>query len=160
MLSRIYYIIYVLKRYKLPIDIIRSIIYQIKKGEEYLIKKKHDELDFNFDKTELLTWNGPFSKMNLLTNIQNDDIDIENRMPTGFIVKSGLIDVNRFCWGIANYYGVLIHKDNDIIYFNKADKKILEKVFPRFIQADIDNTGKPIPILGDNTSYHSINLKK
>lgn len=74
MLSRIHYIIYIFKKYNLPIEIIRDIIYQIQQSEEYEIKKIiYSEIKLNPNLFNQLTTLYDYSSDYLLKMAENQE---------------------------------------------------------------------------------------
>ena len=112
-----------------------------------LIKEKVKELEFR--RAPTTTWNGPFSSKNMKTGEFTDNVDIGDNKPTGIFAATQLYDVNKFCWGIMNTYGVLASvNEGDIIYFNTSDTENVVKLAPKYIGGAY--------VLGSGNVYHEL----
>ena len=112
------------------------------------IAKTFKSLNFVYQK-ECPTWNSAsISKFDITTGNTDENIDQHVPEPNGFFVQTGLIDINRFCWGVGNYNGILVYKDDDTLYFNTSDKQFITKMGQRYV-----NGAK---VLGDGTAFHPL----
>lgn len=74
------------------------------------------------------------------------DVDIGSHVPTGFFTGTELYDVNKFCWGVRNAFGVLASvNDGNIIYFNESDLELVEKLDPQYFNGKY--------VLGSGSKY-------
>ena len=113
------------------------------------IKRTMDSLKFVYQTSNPIPWRSEsFSKLDMTTGVITENIDEEVPDPTGFYVKTGLIDVSKFVWGIGNYSGVLVCKEDNIFYFNSSNKFGIENMGQRYV----NNTR----VLGDGTKYYPL----
>jgi len=108
------------------------------------------QLKLHYPSEGVRSWNTgiPVCRISLSTGVTSvvppDEVPAHS---TGMLVRSGVYDVNRFCWGTRNLWGVVVYMNDDDIYYNEPDTVLLG----RLLDTSYDGTR----IFGSDVSHHA-----
>lgn len=108
------------------------------------------QLELHYPDEGTRSWNtgAPVRRMHIPTGVSSAVPSSEvPEHATGMLVRSGVYDVNRFCWGVRNLRAVVGHMNGNDFYYNEADDAMLGKL--------LDTRIGGRHIFGSDVSHHA-----